>query len=212
MRSWATICAPGASFAAVPVRRASADDFPRIAAVLAEAFSHDPPMRWFLAASPRSPKLLRRYFTTLLTGLYTRHGEAWISGEPLGAALWVEPGAWPAPAREQLEAAPTLLRTFGRHPLRAVAGVRAIERGHPHEPHWYLDYIGVDAAARSRGTGSALVAPMLERCDAERVPAYLNAGSSRSRDLYARHGFEVVERFELPFGGPPLWRMWREPG
>jgi hypothetical protein len=43
------------------------------------------------------------------------------------------------------------------------------------------------------------------------MPAYLNAGSARSRDLYARHGFEVMEQFELPDGGPPLWRMWREP-
>ena len=43
------------------------------------------------------------------------------------------------------------------------------------------------------------------------MPAYLNAGSPRSRDLYLRHGFEVTEEFRLPEGGPPLWRMWREP-
>jgi hypothetical protein len=53
--------------------------------------------------------------------------------------------------------------------------------------------------------------PRLERCDAEGIAAYLNAGSTRSRDLYLRHGFEVVEEFRLPFGGPPLWRMWRRP-
>jgi hypothetical protein len=53
--------------------------------------------------------------------------------------------------------------------------------------------------------------PILERCDRERMPAYLNAGSPRSRDLYLRHGFEVTEEFRLPEGGPPLWRMWREP-
>jgi len=193
------------------VRRATQDDTPRIAAVLAEAFSHDPPMRWFMAVSPRRTERLRRLFMTLVPRFYISHGEAWVSDEPLGAALWVEPGSWPAPARTQLATAPALLRAFGPHPRRAIAGVRTIERGHPHEPHWYLDYIGVEPAARSRGTGAALLAPMLERCDAERVPAYLNAGSSRSRDLYARHGFEVTQRYELPFGGPPLWRMWREP-
>ena len=64
---------------------------------------------------------------------------------------------------------------------------------------------------QGRGIGSALMGPVLERCDAERMPAYLNAGSARSRDLYARHGFEVTEEFRLPDGGPPLWRMWREP-
>jgi len=193
------------------VRPARAEDVSRIAAVLADAFSTDAPMRWFLAASPRSPELLRRYFAALAPRLHMRHGEAWISDEPLGAALWVEPGRWPVPLRDELAMAPTLLRTFGRHPVRGIAGLRTVERGHPTDPHWFLDYIGVEAAARSRGTGSALIRPMLERCDVERVPACLNAGSERSRDLYSRHGFEVTQRIELPFGGPPLWRMWREP-
>ena len=52
---------------------------------------------------------------------------------------------------------------------------------------------------------------MLARCDRERMPAYLNAGSWRSRDLYLRHGFQVIEEFSLPDDGPPLWRMWRDP-
>ena len=88
----------------------------------------------------------------------------------------------------------------------------AIDRHHPHDPpHWYLDYIGVEPAGQGRGLGSKLLAPMLARCDVERRGAYLNAGSPRSRDLYLRHGFVVRSELRLPFGGPPLWRMWREP-
>ncbi len=64
---------------------------------------------------------------------------------------------------------------------------------------------------QGRGIGSALLRPVLTRCDREGVPAYLEASSERNRALYARHGFEVVERIELPGGGPPMWRMWREP-
>ena len=74
------------------------------------------------------------------------------------------------------------------------------------------DYIGVAATARGRGAGSALMRPVLDRCDADAIGAFLNAGSERSRDLYARHGFEVTRRVELPRGGPPLWSMWRAPG
>ncbi len=48
-----------------------------------------------------------------------------------------------------------------------------------------------------------------DRCEAERTPAYLNAGSPRGRDLYLRHGFGVIAELRLPFGGP--WRMWRAP-
>jgi GNAT superfamily N-acetyltransferase len=135
----------------------------------------------------------------------------WVSDDPVGAAAWIAPGNWPPPASFELALAPAMLRTFGRHPLRAVAASRVNGRGHPVEPHWFLDYIAVDAPERGRGVGSALMRPVLERCDAECVAAFLNAGSERSRDLYVRHGFEVIRRVELPRGGPALWQMWREP-
>jgi ribosomal protein S18 acetylase RimI-like enzyme len=82
---------------------------------------------------------------------------------------------------------------------------------HPAEPHYYLNTLSVDPAAQRRGHGTALMAPLIERCDAERLPAYLEASSTRSRALYERHGFEVTEEVPLPKGGPPIWLMWREP-
>jgi predicted N-acetyltransferase YhbS len=60
------------------------------------------------------------------------------------------------------------------------------------------------------GIGGALIAPGLERCDREAVPAYLEATSDRNRALYERHGFRAHGRIALP-GGPALWRMWRDP-
>ena len=129
------------------------------------------------------------------------------------AALWVAPGLYPLRLREELRVARARVEVFGRRPRRGIGAQLAIARHHPHDPaHWYLDYIGVEPAGQGRGLGSALLAPMLARCDTEGRGAYLNAGSPRSRDLYLRHGFEVRSEFRLPFGGPPLWRMWREPG
>lgn len=164
-----------------------------------------------MGASPHAERRLRPYFEALLARFHMRLGEVWLTEEPLGAAAWVGPGNWPLPASAELALGPAMLRTFWRHPRRAIGAARVNGRGHPAEPHWFLDYIGVDAGSRSRGTGSALMAPVLERCDAERIGAYLNAGSERSRALYARHGFEVTRRIDLPRGGPPLWSMWRDP-
>jgi ribosomal protein S18 acetylase RimI-like enzyme len=195
----------------VTVRRATSDDVPRIAAVLASAFASDPPMRWVMGASPHAERRLRPYFSGLIRRFHMPRGEVWVCEQPLGAAAWVAPGGWPPPAALELTLAPVLLRTFARHPLRASRAAQVNGRHHPAEPHWFLDYIGVEATARSRGAGSALLRPVLDRCDADRLGAFLNAGSERSRDLYARHGFEVTGRFELPRGGPPLWGMWRAP-
>jgi ribosomal protein S18 acetylase RimI-like enzyme len=147
----------------------------------------------------------------VLPRLYAPHGRVWVSEQPIGGAAWLKPGAWPIPAATRRAVLPAQLRTFGRHPLRAIAGQAEIDRGHPHAPHWYLDFIGVAPGSHGRGAGSALLAAMLEETDRERIPTALNAGSPRSRELYRRHGFEVTEEFRLPWDGPPLWRMWREP-
>ena len=193
------------------VRRAGAADIAPAADALAEAFDGDPPMRWFLPEDEDREERLRPYFRALMRHLHMPFGEVWVSEDPLGAAGWVQPGAWPFSARRRRRVIPIELRTFRRHPVRAVQGVEVLERNHPSEPHWFLDWIGVERAGQGRGAGSALLRPMLALCDAQGAPAYLNAGSSRSRDLYLRHGFEVTEEFRLPHGGPTLWRMWREP-
>ena len=44
------------------------------------------------------------------------------------------------------------------------------------------------------------------------MPAYHEATTPRNRALYERHGYVTLGEFTLPDGGPPLWRMWREPG
>lgn len=190
------------------VRPADRSDVPRMAAALGAAFDGDPPLRWLLPDDRRRPALLEDYFRSLLP-LYMERGRVWTSDEVPCGAVWVAPGGWPFAGRDQLRAAPTILRVFGRWPLRGVTGQWAAERGHPHEPHWFLDYIGVDPDAHGRGAGGALLAAMLDSPELDGSPAYLNAGSPRSRELYRRHGFEVTEEYRLPLGGSPLWRMWR---
>jgi hypothetical protein len=51
---------------------------------------------------------------------------------------------------------------------------------------------------------------MLDRCDAEHVPAYLETGTERNVSFYERHGFKVRDMIDLP-RGPRMWLMWREP-
>ena len=193
------------------VRPATRADQGPIAAVLAAAFATDPALSWFIPDAARREDLLRRHFAASIP-LYAAAGSIWVADDRTAAALWVAPGAYPFRLREELRVLPNRLAVFGRWARRGIGGQRALDRHHPHEPpHWYLDYIGVAPDGQGRGTGSALLAPMLARCDMEGRGAYLNAGSPRSRDLYLRHGFHVRAELRLPFGGPPLWRMWRDP-
>ena len=51
---------------------------------------------------------------------------------------------------------------------------------------------------------------MLDDCDRDEVPAYLETGTERNVAFYVRHGFKVTEELRLP-KGPPIWLMWRDP-
>jgi hypothetical protein len=52
--------------------------------------------------------------------------------------------------------------------------------------------------------------PVLERCDREGEPAYLESSKEQNIPFYSRHGFEVTGQLDLP-DGPSMWPMWREP-
>jgi ribosomal protein S18 acetylase RimI-like enzyme len=86
-----------------------------------------------------------------------------------------------------------------------------MQESHPEQPHWYLYYLGTKAQRRGNGIGTAILRPVLEHCDEQRLPAYLEATNSRNRQLYRRHGFQELEPLALPADGPTLHPMWREP-
>jgi len=56
----------------------------------------------------------------------------------------------------------------------------------------------------------ALMAPVLEQCDAEGVPAYLESSKESNIPFYERHGFKVTGEVKVK-NGPSLWPMWRDP-
>jgi ribosomal protein S18 acetylase RimI-like enzyme len=203
--------APTAAPRGQTVRKATLDDVPQLARALARAFDGDPPMQWFLSDPSTRVERARRLFDVMLRRVHLGRGHCYTTDDLAGGALWVPPGSWRLGVVEQVALLPSMLRVFGRGLGQAQRGLSVMESGHPRERHYYLDSLGVVPERQGRGLGSALMRPVLERCYAERMPAYLNAGSTRSRDLYRRHGFEVTEEFSLPDGGPPLWRMWREP-
>jgi GNAT superfamily N-acetyltransferase len=87
----------------------------------------------------------------------------------------------------------------------------AMEKVHPQEPHYYLEFLGTRRDQQGHGIGSAVMAPMLDRCDEEGVPAYLESSNRQNVPFYARHGFVETGVISAPRNGPKLTAMWREP-
>jgi len=206
--------APVAGIAPDPlqtIRSATGDDVPPVAVALARAFYDDPVMSWLFRDDARRPRRLERGFTLFLTGIYLQHQACYTTDGLAGGALWAPPGKWHLGPLAQLRLLPRMASVFGRDLPRVLRAIAFIESRHPHEPHYYLAVLGVEPQAQGKGLGAALMRPVLERCDREGIPAYLESSSERSRALYLRNGFEVVEEIVYPGGGPPSWRMWRPP-
>ena len=194
------------------VRKATADDAPSLARSLARAFYDDPVTEWWLPDESSRMRGARRAFEAMfLKRICLPRDETYTTGDVVGGALWMPPGEWQVGRVENFRLLPFMAAVFGRRLLRVMRSLGHMDSKHPHEPHYYLFILGVDPGWQGKGVGSALMRPVLDRCDRERLPAYLEATTTRNRELYGRNGFEVVEEIELPGGGPPLWRMWREP-
>ena len=147
---------------------------------------------------------------------YVPKDECHITESLDGATLWLPP----RPLRETTT--PSLWKRLQM--LRGLVGVSGIAKvrrlmylisltkaKRPDEPHYYLHLIGVQTHAKGRGIGSALLRKMLKQCDSEKALAYLENSNERNLPLYTRHGFEVREHIELPWGGPGMWFMERTP-
>ena len=105
-----------------------------------------------------------------------------------------------------------MIAVNGRNLPRLMRVLNLIEGKHPKEPpSYYLAVLGTEPEFQGKGFGGALMQPVLSRCDRDRMAAYLESSKSRNVPFYERHGFKVVEEISVPNGGPPLWRMWREP-
>jgi len=70
--------------------------------------------------------------------------------------------------------------------------------------------LGTDPVEQGKGIGSALMRPVLERCDEEGIGAYLESSKHSNLAFYGRHGFDVTREIELT-DGPTIWPMWRAP-
>jgi len=190
------------------VRPARTDDLRAVSLVLARAFRDDPVHRWILPGEFDWALASDAFFAMVMRDML-RHQSVFTTDAREGAALWIPPYPKPATLRERLAMALRWYAALGRRASEVGVQLARIERAHPPEPHWYLAVLGTDPRHQGRGVGSALLAPILARCDADRVPAYLESSKRSNVPFYERHGFRVLGELAIA-GGPVIWRMQRE--
>jgi GNAT superfamily N-acetyltransferase len=179
--------------------------------VLGRAFVDDPVFGWLVRGDDREARLRRMFTSFAETAARTPGARVLVTAERTAAALWLPPGHWRAGPREFLRTAPTLAGAVRGGLLRGLRLQTVVERHHLREPHWYLEALGAVPEARGTGVGGRVVQPALNRCDAERLPAYLESSNPRNWSFYGRLGFVRGTPLPVPAGCPVLMPMRREP-
>ena len=191
------------------VRRATANEAPEPAATLASAFKNDPVFTWLTPERGRQARL-QRFFAQQLA-ITMKHEGVLTTDDYSGVAIWLPPDNWKVATGDLIRSMPAMIRSFGSRLPRVLGSLGVIEKNHPKDPpHWYLEFLGTRADMQRKGVGSSMIGFMLDRCDQEAIPAYLEASSPENVPFYRRHGFEVTQDLQLK-NGPTVWGMWREP-
>jgi GNAT superfamily N-acetyltransferase len=192
------------------VRKAVPEDLPQISSALSRAFLDDPLFVWALPDADRRQRFTLEFFA-LYAKAFLRHDETYTTaGDVVAAALWAPPGGVPVSGGDAEELGRRIEELAGPDGPRFFGLTKLFDEHHPPGFYWYLQFMGVAPGWQGQGIGSALMAPVLARCDREGVRAYLDATSQRNKRLYQRHGFQAEAAF-APAGGPALWPMWRQP-
>jgi GNAT superfamily N-acetyltransferase len=192
------------------IRALRADDVVPLAATQARAFYDDPLQVWALPDDSTRLDVLTRLFEMMIRVVSLPLGESYTDDTRSVGALWAPPGRWLVDPGAAAQLEPMAVIVADRLPWMRRSW-EAISGAHPEEPHFYLSGLGTDPPRQRQGLASAALAPVLARCDADGMPAYLESTKEANNAFYERNGFAVTGTIVVPPDGPTLWAMWREP-
>lgn len=194
------------------VAEAQPSELDSLVRTLGKAFEHDPFVHWLISPGADYRHRVEGFYRVLMFEFARRQGIILRTHDLKGTALWYPPGDTDLSWLGQLRAAPAFVGIIGLLRLpRRLHGLMTIQDKHPSRPHYYLQAIGVEPGYQGRGYSSALINPVLKRCDKEGLGAYLESSKAENIPVYRRFGFEVTEEVALSRHGPSVWLMWRSP-
>ncbi len=189
------------------VRVATLADLGRIARTATRAFADDPLFRWFFPDAEAYDTAAPNLFGYLAKKSVS-FGATYVTPDAAAIGIYQLPGRpEPEPSGESEDAPappPELVEKF-----TALGELMAANT--PPELHWYLNVLATHPDWQRQGLGTAIIGPVAERCADEGLPLYLETQTASNVAYYGHLGFTVRSEWDVPFGGPHMWGMIREP-
>ena len=206
---------PVTSVVGMRTRHLLESDLDSAARCLAEAFAEDPVNRWLTGDYSGDDRLERSaegfYGPIVRAGLLRGHSYGLAGAEAVQAvAVWSPPDVEVLDEAGGMALGTAFAGAYGDESVGRLLALDELTRtNHPSESHFYLFALG--SAVPGGGRGGRVLEPVLDRCDADVLPAYLessNPATSASTSVRAsRRGGRTVSTAT----GPSSPGMWRDP-
>ncbi|GII25607.1 GNAT family N-acetyltransferase [Planosporangium mesophilum] len=197
--------------AVTTIRRARPGEAKALAQVIADAFHDLAVCRWMVPDPAERRRVLPPDFQIFVEhGI--EHGTVHTTDRLDAVAVWFSDAPEGVPDIPDYDA--RVAAACDPYTERFRLLDEAMHRAHPTgRSHEHLALLAVAPAGQGAGLGTALLDARHAYLDREGIPAYLEASSLRSRDLYLRNGYvDLGEPFAVPGGpDPAMWPLWRDP-
>ncbi|GII23697.1 GNAT family N-acetyltransferase [Planosporangium mesophilum] len=190
------------------IRRAIRADATTVTHVIATAIGDLDVCRWLIPEPDDRASMLVGYLRIIVDHAIA-YGTVETVTDRSAVAVWLPSHAADIPGRDAALAA-----VYGPSTPRFQALDTAMRQAYSTDraDHECLALLAVLPKRQHEGLASALLANRHAVLDHADRPAFLLAGSGRSRQLYARHGYvDCGPALELPHDGEPLLPMRRPP-
>ena len=189
-------------------------DISRAAAVLADAFRHDPVWNTVLSGATLEQKAAA-FETPVRYGM--RYGEvyapsaalegiaAWMPGELADMTFWrvFRSGAMWAGMKLGFGIAKKMVPVFRPLEVDRKDNMRG-------KSFIYLQVIGVAPQFQGQGFAAKLLRALIEKSERAGVPIYLETETESNVRMYEHLGFVVIKKITLPIINLPMWEMMRD--
>jgi len=179
--------------------KARSQDKVLVTAMLAQCFDDNKSVNYIIPQGRHRTKKILRLMEYSFD--YCRlFGEVYLSDDKQGCALIVYPGKAKTTFRSARLDLRLIFQCVGLSNLRKVLQREAaIKKLHPREAFCYLWFIGVSPTAQRKGIGGTLLRELLNQCDQDGLPVYLETSVDRNVPWYEQSGFTVYDKLDLGY-------------
>ncbi|SHI01342.1 Acetyltransferase (GNAT) family protein [Sporobacter termitidis DSM 10068] len=199
------------------IRRLKPEQKKRAAKVVADSFYDYPSLIYYFPDTKRRMRCLPWYMEGVLNSAVS-FGEVWVTEDVSGVLFILPPehtrmSDWDY-IKNGLLAAPLVV---GLHRYPNLSECEAYladtqEKLLAARPHYYLWGLSVDPARQRTGAGTALIASLLKKTDAENMPVYLETHREQNVAYYEQRGFKLIHTDIIPRHNLDFWCLLHEPG